>query len=138
MSPDKTFKLTMSERCFRFKPDALPNHAPHQPGVYEFVTFDAQMKPIVLYVGLALPPGPSTIFDALSGHMLGEVKPSSEELFKAAKDIYFDYVAAADITHPEDFKDIAGALQTQHKPRFNTEPAPASGKYAAVKLAEVG
>lgn len=138
MSQDRTFKLTMSERCFRFKPDALPNHAPHQPGVYEFVTFDPQMKPIVLYVGLALAPGPATIFDALSGHMLGEVTPASSELFKAAKDVYFDYVATADITGPEDFKDIAGALIRQHKPRFNTDPAPASGKYAAVTLQEVG
>ena len=41
----RKFRIAMSERCFRFKPDALPSHAPHKPGVYEFVTFDAQKNP---------------------------------------------------------------------------------------------
>lgn len=125
----------MSERCFRFKPDALGSHAPKQPGVYEFVMFDPQVQPIVLYVGLALP---GTIYEALAGHIMGNGRPTSEELFKVNKDIYFDYVASADISSPEDFKDIAAALILKHKPRFNTGAAPSSGKYSEVALEEVG
>jgi len=53
MSNPRTFKVKMSERCFRFKPDALPSHAPPKPGVYEFVTFGADGAAKVLYVGLA-------------------------------------------------------------------------------------
>lgn len=132
---EKTFKIVMSERCFRFKPDALGSHAPHSAGVYEFVTFDAKVQPIVLYVGLALP---GTIYDALAGHMMGNIRPSSDELFKAAKDIYFDYVATADIASPDEFKDIAAALIAKHRPRFNTGAAPSSGKFSAVRLEEIG
>ena len=132
---NRTFKIVMSERCFRFKPEALGNHAPHQPDVYEFVTFDEKVQPIVLYVGVSLP---GTIYDALAGHMMGNLKPSSDELFKAAKDVYFDYVASADVGSPEDFKDIAGALIAKHRPKLNpAEKIPSSGQYAAVALEEV-
>ena len=37
---ERKFRVMMSERCFRFKPDALPSHAPQKPGVYEFVKND--------------------------------------------------------------------------------------------------
>ncbi len=50
----RKFRIAMSDRCFRFKPDSLPSHAPHKPGVYEFVTFDADKNPQVLFVGVAL------------------------------------------------------------------------------------
>lgn len=134
----RSFKLRMSERCFRFKPDALPGHAPRKPGVYEFVTFDAKMQPEVLYVGLALPGAGETVFDALAQHMMGNRRPTSEDLFKAAKDVYFDYVAEWD-GDDEDLKDIAGALSFKHKPRLNpTTPPPSSGRYASVTLEEVG
>ena len=132
---NKTFKISMSERCFRFKPDALPSHAPQKPGVYEFVTFDAAQKPEVLFVGLALD---KSVYAALSDHMTGQGKPASADLFGYAKDVYFDYVAQADIQDLDDLKDIAGALIAKHKPRFNTGAAPASGRYAAVALEEVG
>ena len=134
----RTFRLTMSERCYRFKPDALGSHAPRKPGVYEFVAFNERMEPEVLYVGLALPGGLKTIFDALAAHMMGNVRPTAEDLFKAAKDVYFDYVLVADVDSPEDFKDIAGALMAKHKPRLNPPgaPLPSSGKYPKVELQE--
>lgn len=132
----RTFKIVMSERCYRFKPDALPSHAPRQPGVYEFVMFDPNVQPIVLYVGLALP---GTVYDALASHMMGRVRPSADDLFNVNKDIYFDYVAQADVSSPEDLKDIAGALIAKHKPRLNASlPVPSSGKYSEVALEEVG
>ena len=130
----RTFKLVMSERCFRFKPDALPSHAPSKPGVYEFVTFDASGKATVLYVGLALTGG---IYEALNNHLMGTASPTAAELFKVSKDIYFDYVAHADIESLDDLKDIAGALIKKHKPQFNPAEIPNSGKYDCVELQEV-
>ncbi len=131
----KKFRVAMSERCFRFKPDALPSHAPHKPGVYEFVTFDAQKNPVVLYVGVAMD---KAIYQALDDHWNDKIKPGRTELFAAAPDIYFDYVASADIADIEELKDIAGSFIARHKPKFNTGPAPTSGKYPAVEVEEVG
>lgn len=132
---EKTFRIVMSERCFRFKPDALPSHAPHRPGVYEFVTFDANKQPEVLYVGAALD---RSVYDSLAAHMTGSAEPTAAELFGYAKDVYFDYVADADITGLEDLKDIAGALIEKWKPRFNKGAAPSSGKYGKVVVEDVG
>ena len=131
----RKFRVAMSERCFRFKPDALPSHAPHKPGVYEFVTFDAQKNPRVLFVGVALT---QSIYQALDAHWNDRAQPGRAELFAAAPDIYFDYVASADIADVEELKDIAGAFVAKHKPRFNALPAPTSGKHAAVEVEEVG
>ncbi len=130
---ERKFKVVMSERCFRFKPDALPSHAPQKPGVYEFVTFDENRNPTVLYVGLALD---KTVYDCLSAHMMGQQKPTSAELFGAAKDVYFDYVADADIETIDDLKDIAGYYVGKYKPRFNSGAAPSSGRYSAVSVEE--
>ncbi len=132
----RTFKVSMSERCFRFKPDALGNHAPPKPGVYEFVTFHQNGAAEVLFVGAAL--GPESVQDALAAHMTGQAEPSAAQLFAAAKDVYFDYVADADISSIEDLKDIAAALVQKHKPRFNPTGPAFTGRYAAVAVEEVG
>jgi excinuclease UvrABC nuclease subunit len=131
----KKFRIAMSERCFRFKPDALPSHAPHKPGVYEFVVFDVNKNPQVLYVGLAMD---KAIYQALDDHWNDKLQPGRKELFGVSPDIYFDYVASADIADIEELKDIAGSFIAKHKPRFNTGPAPTSGKHAAVEVEEVG
>lgn len=130
----KTFTITMSERCFRFKPDALGPHAPRTPGVYEFVTFDAQLKPLVLYVGVA---HPDTLYDALAGHLMGNRRPTKDELFAAAKDVYFDYVAQSDAGSLEDLQDIAASFAAKHKPRLNASGEPAfTGRFAEVEVVE--
>ena len=121
----------MSDRCFRFKPDAIPGHAPAAPGVYEFVTFDEQKQAKVLYVGLAT----TTVQGYLVEHMMGTRKPTADELFAKTKDVYFDYVAKASSKSPEDFKGIAAALMEKHKPPFNTDPAPAEP--AAIEEVEI-
>ena len=131
----RKFRVAMSERCFRFKPDALPSHAPHKPGVYEFVTFDAQRNPVVLFVGVALD---KSVYQALDEHWNDKAAPTRAELFAAAPDVYFDYVAAADIAEADELKDIAGAFVAKHKPRFNSGPAPSSGRYTEVEVEEVG
>ena len=130
----KTFTITMSERCFRFKPDAPEPHAPRTPGVYEFVTFNAQLKPEVLYVGIA---HPDTLYDALAAHLMGNRRPSKDELFAAAKDVYFDYVARSDAASAEDLRDIAAAFAAKHKPRLNGTGGPAfTGRFSEVELIE--
>ncbi len=134
MAADRTFKIAMSERCFRFKPEALMNHAPQKPGVYEFVTFTPQGEGVVLYVGLA---SPQTVFDALEKHLKGELSPSKDELFAAARDVYFDYVTYADIESVEDLRDIASALFEKTRPKLNKEPLTPTGRYGRVALEEV-
>ena len=131
----RKFRIAMSERCYRFKAAALPDHAPHKPGVYEFVTFDAQKNPQVLFVGVALT---GSVHDALAAHMTSKAEPTREQLFEVSPDIYFDFVASADIEDAEELKDIAGAFVAKHKPRFNTGPAPTSGKHASVEVEEIG
>lgn len=133
--PARKFKVTMSERCYRFKPAALTDHAPNKPGVYEFVMFDADKKPVVLYVGSAGPG--SSIQEELAKHMSDENRPTTSELFANSPDIYFDFVVSADINEIEELKDIAGALIAKHKPRFNADKAPSSGKHEAVEIEEV-
>lgn len=130
----RKFRVAMSPRCFRFKSDALLNHAPHKPGVYEFVTFDEQGNPLVLFVGLALT---GSMYEALSAHMDNKAAPTADELFAAAKDVYFDYVASADVEDAEELKDVAGAFIAKHKPRFNTGPLPSSGRHASVEIEEL-
>ncbi|MEK7390036.1 MAG: hypothetical protein AAB036_10085 [Elusimicrobiota bacterium] len=132
--PARKFRIAMSEKCFRFKPDALPSHAPHKPGVYEFVTFDAQKNPRVLFVGVTVT---GSVHDCLSAHMDNSAAPTAKELFSVSPDIYFDYVAAADIDEVDELKDIAGAFIARHKPCFNTSPAPSSGKHADVEVEEM-
>ncbi|OGR91577.1 MAG: hypothetical protein A2V88_12495 [Elusimicrobia bacterium RBG_16_66_12] len=130
----RKFRIAMSPRCFRFKPDALESHAPHKPGVYEFVTFDAERNPKVLFVAVA----EKSVYASLEGHLDGAASPSIKDLFGASPDIYFDYVASADISDLSELQDIAGALITKHSPRFNSEPLPSSGRHAAVEVEEVG
>lgn len=130
----KTFTITMSERCFRFKPDALGPHAPRTPGVYEFVTFDAKLTCEVLYVGVA---HPDTLYDALAAHLMGSRRPTKDELFAAAKDVYFDYVAQSDAASLEDLQDIAASFAAKHSPKLNPKGSPAfTGRYEKVELIE--
>ncbi len=133
---ERTFRIRMSERCYRFKPDALPNHAPRKPGVYEFVAFNAKMEPQILFVGLA---STGTVYDALGAHMMGNLRPTLEDLQGANKDVYFDFVEWSDGDSPDDLKDIAGALMIRNNPRLNlNDNPPASGRYARVELKEEG
>ncbi|MDO8756835.1 MAG: hypothetical protein Q7J64_02390, partial [Elusimicrobiota bacterium] len=95
----RKFRIAMSERCYRFKPAALPDHAPHKPGVYECVTFDAERNPQVLFVGVALT---GSVYEALAAHMDSKAEPTREQLFGVSPDIYFDFVASADIEDAEE------------------------------------
>ncbi|MBI4056481.1 MAG: hypothetical protein HY399_02930 [Elusimicrobia bacterium] len=130
----KIFKIRMSERCFRFKPDALGSHAPHTPGVYEFVTFDSQQQPKIVYIGLALD---LTIQECLRDHLLNKREPTATQLFSKYPNIYFDYVTQANIKIPMEWKDIAGELIQKNKPELNgSAPIPSSGKHQKIEITE--
>lgn len=132
----RTYRIAMSERCFRFKPDALANHAPPRPGVYEFVAFDEKGEGRLVFVGLALE---TTVHDALAAHLENRLAPTAELLFKKwPNQVYFDFVAGSDGKSPEDLMDIAGALIAKNKPELNDpDKVPTSGRFTHVDLQEV-
>ena len=135
---DRAFRVTMSQRCLPLNPDEVGSHAPRRPGVYQFMAFNAAAKAEVLYVGAAVAGARGTIYDALAAHIMGNLRPSSEDLRKAADNIYFDYISEADVESPEDFKDIAAALIARLKPRLNPSNSPSlfTGRYRAVSVQE--
>lgn len=135
MAATRTFHIRMSECCYPFLAANLIPHAPRKPGIYKLLSVDDKMGSEVLYVGWAAPGHGETLYAALAGHMMGRLRPSSADLSKATRDVYFEYAAEADVASPEDFKDIAGALIARFKPRLNpSAPPPASGRYGPVEV----
>lgn len=132
----RTYRIAMSDRCFRFKPDALQNHAPARPGVYEFVTFDAKgTEGKVVFVGIA----ETSIQASLAAHLEGTAGPKAADLFKKYPDaVYFDYIQGSDAKTLDDLKDVAGILIGKHRPEFNDLNAiPTSGRFQHMDLQEV-
>jgi hypothetical protein len=130
----KTYHITNSEKCFRFKADAFCNHAPKNKGIYELVTFDQNDNPTVLFVGAAFEKG---ILESLEAHAAGALKPSSDEIFAAYPNLYFDYLAQMDAKSQEDAQDIYWWLVQKHKPRYNDIAAVKnSGRYQQIDVVE--
>src|SRR5438309_5022564 len=103
----KQFDIWTSERCYRFKEEALYNHAPQTPGIYELVTFDEQQKPIVVFAALT---EDKTIFTALEEHLRGERKPAVQELLARYPNLYFSFVVNSNAQGPDDMKDLFWAI----------------------------
>jgi hypothetical protein len=132
----KTYHVANSEKCFRFKPDAFCNHAPTNKGIYELVTFDENQNPIVLFVGAAFDQG---ILASLEAHAAGTLKPTSDEIFAAYPNLYFDYLTEMDAKSQEDAQDIYWWLVQKHKPRYNDVAGTKnSGRYLQVDVVEAG
>lgn len=129
----RVFNIALSPRCYRLKPDAVGAHAPPRAGLYEFVVFDEKKNPEIIFVGLSWP---RTIQDVLREHLDGRLEPSSTRLFEYRPDVYFDFVEETDARSAEDYQDLAAALVSRHGPRFNEAPAPLSGRFARVAVAE--
>src|SRR3954466_439752 len=107
VSTAKHFELWMSERSYRYKEEALYSHAPQTPGIYQLVTFDEQQNGTILYLGLTLD---KSIFDALYEHWRGQRQPTVQDLLAKYPNLYFGYVAQADVQTPEDWKDLFYAM----------------------------
>lgn len=131
---EKTYHVQNSEKCFRFKPEAFCNHAPKNKGIYELVTFDAEQKPQVLYVGAAFEKG---ILESLEAHAAGSLKPSSDEIFSKYPNLYFDYITRMDAKTKEDAQDIYWYLVQKHKPVYNDiSNTQHSGRYQTINVIE--
>jgi hypothetical protein len=130
----RVFKITLSERRYRFQPEALRDHAPRRPGVYLLLAGDGG-SPKVLYVGAAIPGRGESVYAALAGHLMGNLRPNKTDLLKHARDLYFEFLADADVSAPEDYLDIAGALAARTPPCIKPPgKGLASGRYDSVSL----
>ncbi len=125
----KHFDVWMAERSYRYKEEALYSHAPQKPGIYQLVTFDEQQNGVILFIGLA----EKSIFDSLYQHWRGELPPSVQELLSKYANLYFGYVAEADVKSAEDLQDLYYAMVQAEKPTL-VDPAQVkpSGRYSEV------
>ena len=113
------------------KPDALPNHAPAIPGIYELVTFDEAQNAKVLYVAYS---GKASIAQCLQDHLAGTKQPTTQDLITKHSNLYFDFVILKGPATSEDYQDALWSLTQEHKPPYNTDATVPSGRFASVKL----
>src|SRR5687768_14132549 len=111
----KQFEIWTSDKSFRYKEEALHNHAPQKPGIYYIVTFDAQGNGKTLYMGLVQD---STIFKALFEHWIGTREPKAQDLLARYPSLYFMYIDQSNASSPEDQQDLFWALAQQEKPEL--------------------
>lgn len=130
---NKTYRLRPSARCYRYKWEALTNHAPSLKTVYEIVTFDAKGEAQILYVGLAWE---KTMDQMLAAHLDGSGEPKVDDLIAKHKDVYFDYIFPDPGSTKEDLSDIQWALIQKNKPLYNKEVTAPSGRYETISLEE--
>lgn len=131
---EKTYHVKSSEKCFRFKPDAFCSHAPPHKGIYELVTFDENQVAQVLFVGAAFDKG---ILASLEAHAAGQLKPTSDELFAAYPNLYFDYLVQWDAKSEQDAQDIYWWLIQKNKPKYNdVANIQHSGRYQKINVIE--
>ena len=128
----RTFGYWPSERCFRYKEEAMHNHAPQKTGIYEFVTFDEQQKPRVVFASLVTD---TTIFKALFEHWEGQRQPAAQSLLQTLPNLYFSYVVDSDAQTPEDLRDLFYGIVQEDKPERTdpTEVKP-TGRYSEIKV----
>jgi hypothetical protein len=112
----RSYHIRNSEKCYRFKPEAIVNHAPHNKGIYELVTFDDNQNPTVLYVGAAFE---KTMNECLEGHLNGTLQPIAHDLFGRYPNLYFDFIAEMNAKSLDDAKDIYWWLVNKYKPEYN-------------------
>jgi len=113
----RTYNIRNSEKCFRYKDEAITNHAPQKKGIYELVTFDEKQNPQVLYVGAAFD---KTIYECLEGHFRGTLNPTVPDLLNKHPNLYFDYLEEmGNAKTQEDAQDIFWWLVQKHKPSYN-------------------
>lgn len=128
---EKTYKIANSERCYRYKWEALMNHAPAIKTIYEIVTFNDRGEPHILYIGLAWD---KDLHHSLAEHLEGIAEPKVDELIGRYTNVYFDYVLPEAGMSQDDLKDIHWALIQKNKPEYNKAPVGHSGRYQNILL----
>jgi hypothetical protein len=128
----KEFGIWQSERSYRFKEEALYNHAPENPGIYELVTFDAEQNPKVVFADWVKE---KTIFEALFEHWRGEKKPTVPDLLARYPNLYFSFVVDSDAKSPEDMQDLFYAIVQSDKPELVDQAAvKPTGRYSQITV----
>jgi hypothetical protein len=128
----KEFGIWQSERSYRFKEEALYNHAPQTPGIYELVTFDAAQNAKVLYADWVKDKG---IFDALFEHWRGEKAPFVQDLLSKYQNLYFSFVVDSDAKTPEDMQDLFYAMVQSDKPELvDAASVKPTGRYSQITV----
>lgn len=127
---NKEFGVWQSERSYRYKEEAMYNHAPQNPGIYELVTFDEAQNAKIVYADWVKD---KTIFDALFEHWKGEKKPAVMDLLGKYPNLYFSFIVDSDASTPEDMQDLFYAVIQTDKPEL-VDPASVkpTGRYASV------
>jgi len=129
---EKVFEIWNSERSFRYKEEALFNHAPQAEGIYQLVTFDDAQNAKVVFMELTKG---QTIFQALDEHWRGVKKPTVEELLKKYPNLYFSFVVDSNAKSPEDQQDLFWAMAQNDKPELiDWKNLPNSGRYSAITV----
>jgi hypothetical protein len=128
----KEFEIWTSERSYRYKEEAILNHAPQTPGIYHFATFDAQQNGKVVYMNLVRD---TTIYKALYEHLEGGREPKVQELLSKYPNLYFGFVVQSNAVTPEDQQDLFWAMAQQEKPELNDlAQIQPTGRYAQVTV----
>ena len=129
---NKEFGIWQSERSYRFKEEALYNHAPQSPGIYELVIFDADQNAKVVFADWAKE---KSIFDALFEHWRGEKKPTVQELLARYPNLYFSFIVDSDAKTPEDMQDLFYAIIQSDKPELvDSSAVKPTGRYSEITV----
>jgi len=131
---EKTFDIWNAPKSYRYKEEAILNHAPQIPGIYELVTFDEQQNGQVLYVGLTTD---RSIYDALFEHWNGDKEPKAQDLLAKYPNLYFSFVMESDAQSPEDWKDLFWAISQADKPSLQDwKSLTHTGRYTTITAKE--
>jgi hypothetical protein len=128
----KEFGIWQSERSYRYKEEAIYNHAPQAAGIYELVTFDEQQNPKVVYAEWTKD---STISDSLFAHWKGEKQPAVMDLLGKYPNLYFSFVVDSDAKTPEDMQDLFYAIVQNDKPELvDAATVKPTGRYTQITV----
>jgi hypothetical protein len=128
----REFGIWQSERSYRFKEEAIHNHAPENPGIYELVTFDDKQDAKVVYADWVQN---KTIFESLFEHLKGEKKPTVQELLAKYQNLYFSFIVDSDASTPEDMQDLFYAIVQSDKPELvDAAAVKPTGRYAKITV----
>jgi len=126
----KEFGVWQSERSYRFKEEAMYNHAPQNPGIYELVTFDDQQNAKILYAEWTKE---KSIYDSLFEHWRGEKQPVVQDLLTKYPNLYFSFVVDSDASTPEDMQDLFYAIVQADKPELvDVTTVKPTGRYTEI------
>ena len=130
----KIFEIWPSEKSYRYKEEAILNHAPQVPGIYQMATFDAQGNGKFVYIGLTLD---KSVYDVLFEHWQGQREPKVQDLLQKYPNLYFGFVVESNAKTAEDLQDLYWAMVEKEKPDM-IDPAgiKPTGRYSEIVIKE--